>query len=389
LGKPRFQIPVLAAYSAAGPAATQIFLPALPALQADFGVSVAKAQLSLSLALFAMAAAPLACGPWSDRVGRRPAAICGLALLVGGSLVCLFAQNILTLILGRIVQASGGACGQVLAPAIVRDVYGAEEAASKISLVAMTMALSPMIAAVMGGLLTDQFGWRSNFLLIGALGALTLLIVVLFLAETRVPHARGSSGQEGAWGLLLKTPRFHLYAFQYAFLMGVFFAFVSAAPYVVTTVLHQPATVYGLGFIGVCLGYVLGNAISARYSKRAGIDCMVLWGTMVSLAAILTMVALLFSGVWTVWAIFIPGAISGAANGVAMPNAAAGAVNAAPEAAGAASGITGFLQLAVGAAVSQAVGTATAGTPYPMAIAMTLMSLLALLAIAIRHVAWQ
>lgn len=82
---PRFLIAVLALFSSVGPAAEQIFLPALPALQADFGVSVPVAQLSLSLSLLAMAAAPLAFGPWSDRVGRRLLAIWGLVLLIGGS----------------------------------------------------------------------------------------------------------------------------------------------------------------------------------------------------------------------------------------------------------------------------------------------------------------
>ena len=107
---------VLVLATALGPFAMQVFLPALPAIQADFGVSAATAQLVFSLSAFAIAVATLFYGPLSDRFGRRPALIGGLLVYLAGSLLCAVAPSIAVLIVGRIVQAAGGCAGIVLSP---------------------------------------------------------------------------------------------------------------------------------------------------------------------------------------------------------------------------------------------------------------------------------
>ena len=160
---------LLAAYIAAGPAATQLMLPALPAVQETFGASVSSVQLTISLAFFAMAVATLAWGPASDRLGRRPVSIAGLVMFIAGSLLCWVAPTLPMLILGRVVQTVGAASGGIVR-AIVQDVYGVADSARALSLVTMAMALAPMATAVAGGLITDAFGWRANFLGITAIG---------------------------------------------------------------------------------------------------------------------------------------------------------------------------------------------------------------------------
>ena len=228
--------------SAAGPAATQILLPALPALQVDFGVSVAVAQLALSLSFLTMAVATLACGPWSDGIGRRPVAIGGLVLFVGGSTQCFVAPDIWTLTAGRVIQAAGGACGLVLARAIVRDVYGADKAASMISVLTMAMVIAPLISPILGGGLTDRLGWRSNFFVIGAFGVGILGLVLPFLRESLSAGAARGGILSNAGGLL-REPLFQVYAGASTFSMGMFFSFIAAGPYVVMHVLGRPATV--------------------------------------------------------------------------------------------------------------------------------------------------
>lgn len=377
-------IGLLAAFSAAAPAASQMFLPALPHVQQDFDVSVAVAQLALSVALFSAAVVPMLSGSWSDRFGRRPVAIAGAALFVAGSIVCLFAPNVWILIAGRALQAGAGATGIVLSRAIVLDVYGSERPASMIAVVIMAMSLAPMFTPLIGGLLTDAFGWRSAFLVIAVFGVLLLIALVVILKETRPEKAGIRPSMARAMLTLLRMPLFHVYALQSAFTMGMFFAFISAAPYVMTNLLHQPAAVYGIGFLAVSVGYIIGNALTARYARRIGTDRMVFWATLGALAAIALMAALLFAGVWTVWAIFGPGFLAAIAIGASMPNASAAATAVHPPLAGAASGLSAFLQLSVGAVTAQAVGTAITTTPYPMAVVMLAMGALAFVAIAVR-----
>ncbi len=112
---------VLATTIAASAFTIQIFLPALPAVQAAFGVSAAEVQLTVSLPLFVTALATLVYGPLSDRFGRRPSLIGGMILFFAGTVLCLFANSIVTLILGRFIQALGSAAGVVIARAAVRD----------------------------------------------------------------------------------------------------------------------------------------------------------------------------------------------------------------------------------------------------------------------------
>ena len=92
---------LLAALSALAPLSLQIFVPALPAIQAHFAVSPGVAQLALSLSILANAVAALSYGPLSDRFGRRPVMLAGLAMFIAGSALCALAPTIGLLIVGR------------------------------------------------------------------------------------------------------------------------------------------------------------------------------------------------------------------------------------------------------------------------------------------------
>ena len=145
-GFSRRMITLLASVSALGPVCMQIMLPAIPTIRDAFQISNGTAQLTLSLSMFSIAVATLIYGPLSDRFGRRPVMLVGIFITFLGSLLCVMADTINMLIFGRIVQAAGGAVGLVLARAIVRDVYPANEAAGIIATLVMVMVVMPMIS---------------------------------------------------------------------------------------------------------------------------------------------------------------------------------------------------------------------------------------------------
>ena len=161
---------LLAAMSALAPMSLQIFVPALPAIQAHFAVSPGTAQLALSLSILANAIAALSYGPLSDRFGRRPVVLAGLVMFIAGSVLCALAPTIGVLIVGRIVQSGGGAAGMVIARAIVRDLYAREQAASMIAYLTMAMVVAPMLAPSVGALLLDLFDWRAIFVAVTGVG---------------------------------------------------------------------------------------------------------------------------------------------------------------------------------------------------------------------------
>ena len=125
-------VALLAAVTATGPLAMQIFLPSVPLVQQTFGTSAGAAQLTLSLALVAVAVATLVYGPLADRYGRRPVMLGGLMLFALGSVACALAPTLDSLIGARVLQSAGGAVGMVLPRAVVRDRFGPERAAGSL-----------------------------------------------------------------------------------------------------------------------------------------------------------------------------------------------------------------------------------------------------------------
>jgi MFS transporter, DHA1 family, multidrug resistance protein len=370
---------LLAGITALAPFSLQIFLPALPVIQASFAATTGIVQLTLSLSILANAVANLAYGPLSDHFGRRPVLLVGLAAFIAGSLACALAPSIELLIVARIVQSVGGAAGMVLARAIVRDLYDRERSASIIAYLTMAMVVAPMLAPTIGAVLLDVASWRAIFFVVTGVGVVLIWPIVVTLAETRPPAARRIGGPLSGAGALLRSGTFLAYALQSTFGISIFFSFIAGAPYFMMDVLGRSATEYGLWFILVSAAFMAGNLVAGRFSARIGLDRMVLTGSILGVAGAGVAFALLLAGFWMPLALFGPIMAVGLGNGFAVPNAQAGAVSVQPLLAGTASGIAGFSQMFVAALVSQAVGMLQNGTPYPMAAFMAGCAVLSLL----------
>ena len=242
-----------------------------------------------------------------------------------------------------------------------------------------------MLSPSIGGALADLFGWRSVFVLVGVAA-----LVVGVAAKRRVVGTNtnpvplpGLAGMLASFGRILRVPAYCGYALQSAFAISLFFAFASAAPFVVIDQMGASAAEYGLYFIIVSLGFMAGNFAAARISHRVGANRMILAGSLMSLAA--TSLLALMIVVWPNQpiAIFGPATLFALGNGLTMPNAQAGIVNVDPRAAGAATGLGAFLQMIVAASVVQLLGWFHNDTPYPLAIAPIACSACALLAISV------
>ncbi len=363
---------LLVVLTALGPTAMQIFIPALPAVRDAFATSTAIVQLTFSLSTLAMAASTLVAGSLADRFGRRPVILGGLGFFLLGTLIALFATSIPLLVLGRTVQAAGGATGFVLTRTIVRDLFGREDTARIIAYLTMGMVVAPMLAPALGGLLTDLYGWRSVFLVGGAAGLVVLAAVLRHLPETHrfERAAEGPRAMLASMARLLRIRAFQGYAITGAFSMSLFFSFLGGAPFVTVEVLERPASEYGLFFMLVSLAFMLGNFLAARVSARIGLDRMIRAGSSVVLIVATLAIPIMALGGWNLVTLFAPMTIIGFAQGTALPNVQAGAISVDPRAAGAASGLAGFIQMAMAALAVQIVGTIQDGTPYPTLLAM-------------------
>ncbi len=370
---------VLASIALMGPLAIHLFLPVIPWLKADFGVSDALAQLAFSISLFTMAFTTLIHGALSDRYGRRPMMLTGLGLFLAGSAVSAFAHSAELLVAGRVIQAMGAGAGIALSRVIARDAYGPEALVKAIAYLTMAYTFGPFIAPPISGLLIDAFGWRSVFWF--ALGAGGLIAAAAFyvLYETHPKPARSSGSALTlfrGYGRLFAKPRFTVFVMQTAFSSGTFFTLAGASGVLTQVYLGRSAFEYGLLFLFSPVGYLLGNLIASRLSGKVAIEIMVLVGTLVALAAVIGFDYFVLIDQVTVLVIFIPSFIVALGQGIALSNAQAGAIRTIPELAGTASGIGVFLQLLGGAVFTQIYGLFADDTPWPVMWVMSVSALL-------------
>ena len=373
-------IVLLAATSALGPAGMQILLPALPVIQDDFSVSNDVAQLTLSLSMFSIAIGTLVYGPMSDKYGRKPTMLLGIFIAIIGSIFCYLADSIGWLIAGRIIQAFGGAVGLVLARAIVRDVYGAEESARVIATLVMVMVIAPMMSPALGGEMMNRFGWESVFLVMAGASVTIFVFLILRQPETLVTPVQfeGIGSMLRTFDGLLKSRPFCGYAFCVTFVSVVFFSFISAAPEIMVSVLNRPPTEYGYYFVMIPIGFMIGNYVTRHFGRSISIDSMIVLGSTIAISGIVLAIVLNLVGLSHPLALFLPVSIAVFGNGITLPNAQAAAINEFPQYAGSASGLTGFLQMSVSAVAAQFVAFIFNETAYPLLIMMLLASVISL-----------
>jgi DHA1 family bicyclomycin/chloramphenicol resistance-like MFS transporter len=342
-----------------------------------FGAEVAEVQLTLSLFLAGLAVGQLVYGPLSDRFGRRPVLIVGLAIYVGASFACMLAPTIEFLIALRFLQAVGACVGVVLSRAVVRDVHGREGAARVLSYLSAALAIAPLLGPVLGGYLEIWFGWRANFAVLVAYGIVTLAGVGFFLPETNREPDHGAIAplrMLATYAMLAGERRYLGYALAATFAYSGIFCFISGSSFVLIDMIGLTPEAYGYAFAAIVVGYIVGAVAAGRLARPLGHRKLIAAGGAIQAAGGLVLIGLALLGHADVVSIVLPSAIYMVGTGLVMPNSMAGAIGPYPRAAGAAAALLGFTQMTVAALIGAAIGHAADGTQYPMVVALALCS---------------
>lgn len=344
---------------ALGPLSTDLYLPSLPTLAEVFATDAARVQLTLSVFLVGFAVAQLAYGPLSDRYGRRPVMLGGLALYFLASLGCLLASSIEQLIVARFVQAVGACAGPVLGRAIVRDAWGPLEAARTLAYVSGAMALAPLVGPALGGLLTVNFGWQANFVALALFSGLQIAAVWVWLGETNAhpdPNATRLGRMLENFANFLVDRNYLGYLLALALSYSMLFAFISGSSFILIGRFGLSPAVFGLCFGLVVLGYICGTQIAGRLVRRVGPDRLILMGGWLGALAGLAMWGLDGLLPAHLLNVLAPMFFVTLSVGLVMPNASARALAPYPKMAGAASALMGFSQMGLAALVGVIVG---------------------------------
>ncbi len=373
---------LLAGLSAVGPLTTDMYLPSLPDIARLLDASTAQGQLTISAYLIGFAVGQIFYGPVSDRHGRKPVLMGALALYCAASLACALSTSIEMLIIARALQALGGSGGIVLARAIVRDLYSGARAGRELSLIGSVMALAPVFAPLIGGVLQTTLGWRSVFFTLVAAGLAGAGIVWLLLPETltkRSPEALSLSSMLQSYRVVARNPAYLAYLGLASTCFAGLFAWISGASFVLQNLYGLTPFAFGIAFALGSVGYMTGATLAARLVGPLGLDATIGLGGVACGVGGLGMVAAVALGFTSALSLVLPMAIFLAGLGLVLPQSIAGAMSPFPERAGAASSLLGFIQQTVAALCGAVVGWLLGQTAWPLALAVAAMGVATLL----------
>ena len=353
----------LALLSATAPFATDMYLPTLPAVGAEFGAPDSVVQLTLSGFFVGMALGQLMVGPISDVIGRRRLLIVGAIVALLASAIAALSPSIAIFVAARFLQGLGGGACVVLARAMVPDLLSGREAAKTYSLLMAILAIAPAVAPIVGGLLAEPIGWRGIYWVLTGLHAVQLLVVLKIVPETggQSPGGQGATGQRflarvlSNYATVLKSPRFWGFLTAMAFAFASMFCYIAASSFVFQQEFGLSprgyAAVFALNAVGMCVGsFVNSRCIDKFGTKKVMLGglCLALLGNVLLLIAVLSGAGL----VWIILALLL--CIS--PNGVIMGNSTAMATGLMRTRAGSVTAIMGFGQSVLAAVVGPLMG---------------------------------
>ncbi|WP_293796373.1 multidrug effflux MFS transporter [uncultured Bosea sp.] len=348
---------LLALITFSGTLAMHVFVPALPLAAHDLGASAGSLQLTISCYILGLALGQLFYGPISDRYGRRPVLMVGLAVYTAASVAAALTPGIEALIATRFLQALGGCAGLVLGRAIVRDASGMTDSTRRLATMNLIVVLGPGIAPLIGTAVSETVGWRAIFFFLTAMGLANMLLTWRVLPETARPGAGVDFGTVlRGYRRLLRSPAFLGYAIGGGFATTPMYAFISAAPFIFTRQLGRPAHEVGTYLALVIIGVWLGNLCSSRLVGRVRVGKLVVGGSAIGLLGALLLLGTALSGHLSLASALAGATLFTFGAGMASAPALAEAMSVDPQLAGSASGFYGFIQMAIGALATSLAG---------------------------------
>lgn len=360
------------------PVTTDLYLPALPLLAAELKAPMAAAQLTMSLVLLAFGIGQLLMGPLSDRFGRKPVLLGGLALHTLASLGAMSASQIDMLIGFRALQGLGLAASVVCARAMVRDLYEPHQGAHVMTWALTGLGVLALASPLLGGWLTAVSGWRAPLGAVAVIALLTLLFVAWRVPETskrRDPRALQPGPLARSSVQVLRHPAFRAWAALVSATYGGLFLLLAGSSFVYIGVLCLSPWGYGLAMASASLSYMAATFFCRRLLARRGLAGAVRLGAVFTLAGGLGMAGLALSGSHSLAGVLLAHWLYNFGHGIHQPCGQAGAVGPFPRMAGVASALAGFMLALVAFAVGLWLGQALDGSLRPLGLGLAFFAL--------------
>lgn len=360
---------ILGLLSLIGPFSIDMYLPALPIITQDLGTTETITQLSLTVYFLSFGVSQLFFGPASDTFGRKPPMYVGLAIFSLGSLACAIAPTIETLLAARFVQGVGAAGVMAIPRAIIRDEYTGTKATRLMSTVMLVIAISPMLAPLVGSLIMEPFGWRAVFsaILLTAMAAVALSVFAL--PETLPPEKRTAFDYGlmlQSYGTLVRDKNFMGLTLIGGLGMATFFTFLGSSSFVYMDFFGLNPQQFSLAFATGAIGFFAASQFAANAQAKFGAVNLIRGATFGNASALVLLLLVFMLNLGNLWILITMFLIANAFMGFIMPTAMVLSLEEHGPIAGAAASLGGTIQMLTGAAGMIIGGVVYNGTPIPM-----------------------
>ncbi|WP_210419717.1 multidrug effflux MFS transporter [Mycolicibacterium sp. ELW1] len=352
-------IVVLGALVALGPLTIDMYLPALPRIADELGVSSSVAQLTLTGTLAGLALGQLIVGPLSDSLGRRRPLMAGIALHMLASLLCLFAPDVAVLSLARGLQGMGAAAAMVVAVAVVGDLFDDSDAATVMSRLMLILGVAPIVAPSLGAAVLLKASWHWIFAVLIVLAGALLLVAALALPETLpVGNRRPLRIRSivATYGTLLRDVKFVILVIVGALGMAGLFAYIAGAAFVLQGRHGLDQQTFALVFGAGAIAFVIATQLNVVLLRRFSPQRILLWALAAATVVGASFIVLSVTHTGGIYGFLVPVWAVLAMMGFVIPNAPAVALSRHHEASGTAAALLGAAQFSVGAAIAPVVG---------------------------------
>lgn len=356
-----------------------IYTPALPDVAHGLSTTAYMVESTLAIYFVGFAIGVLLWGAISDFIGRKPTMILGICLYGVATFFCGHTPSVEMLLFGRFFQAFGASVGSVITQTILRDAYSGPERARLFSIMSGALAFSPAIGPLLGGFITQIFGWRANFFSLAVLAIFLLLWTMFSLKETLPQNASKQSFKQ--LKTLAVSMLFSKELLGHILLIGgtngILFGFYQEAPFVFIEQLGISPGTYGCFGLLIAAATIVASRVCYRQSHlsgsaliRTGSFCILLGGAFFSILVMSKVFFLPQLGlVLAILALFL--VFFGI--GLIIPNSLSSALKAYQMAAGTAGSIFGGCYYCLIAACTWLMGTLHTGTALPLPSYITLL----------------
>ncbi|MGG0256737.1 multidrug effflux MFS transporter [Bacillus toyonensis] len=351
-----------------------LYIPSLPHMVKALNTTSNELQFTLSIYMIGYAFSTLVCGIFSDRYGRKPVLIVGLSIYLLATIICLIASNIYVLLIGRFLQALGGCCGTVLARVIAKDTFESKDQVRILTYLSTAIAITPAVAPIIGGYLEFYFTWRAGFLILSFISLMALLLCMFGFKETNAHKDISATHLVTIvknYKFLLTHRLFLTYSMSIGLAWCAYYSFIQSSSFVFQDIFKLTPIAYGGMYAIVILGYILGTIFTRKYSNKIGINNVIMYESLVSLGAAMTMLFVMYVNSNVLIGILLPMTILMMGVGGIFPACQAAVMQPFTHIAGTASGLFFFIQMIFGAVCGLILGSFHVHSQAPMVITIT------------------